>query len=766
MSTKTTFKRIALVTVAALGFGGLTIVTPASAAVATSFSLNTSSMTVVSNNTTDSAGALIRIKVTSDATAGVQNVGSLSADETLTAKVTAGPSIRTTATSSPLVIPANGLAMNNAANDLAMTEVKGQASGTATNWTSVATGHTVDSTSIEDTVTALTTAPFDGAIGAENTSYTGQEPYATDTASSASRYYYVSIMPREGKIASVVDSGVYTITFTLTDKNGNLTGTQTLKIDFVSSKLTSGSTLSVETGGVFTVGTAFTPTTSLAGPDTFVKATLRNRDGGVIRGKAGAAESLTFQLRESLATSDTLTSGVSFGDGGDASDFGYTAGKNLIANDGVYGLSGTAIGATGTYTITAKHGSATSTASITVVAATGSGTASANKTDVLVTAAGMSATDSAIKTTDAASNSWTLPTTTKTATLKFYVQTSAGAAAGGALITVTPTWSGTYGTSLVSPIGTAGTTTYTTDALGNFSVTVTNSAPVKNASVSLALTGGAAFGTATHTAVLTWAEPTATTIEVVDPLAGVHSLTGSTGSVTVLVKDQFGTPVSGQIVTVATAQTPAVVSTTVISPITTGAAGTATYSFTPAAASTSATVTFACAPAACSSSPSYAFTYKATLPVAATLTAYHGYDWGTAGVLTPAAGIYTTADGSVKLAMVDNRNLSKPELAAATTDASDTNDQIALRFVGLTSAGVAATGALVTVTAGPGGHILDVNGLPAKSRTYVLGSTGTAVINVMATSPGAITWTATSGAVTATASAWVSCHYVDNSCTS
>jgi hypothetical protein len=123
--------------------------------------------------------------------------------------------------------------------------------------------------------------------------------------------------------------------------------------------------------------------------------------------------------------------------------------------------------------------------------------------------------------------------------------------------------------------------------------------------------------------------------------------------------------------------------------------------------------------------------------------------------LTPSTGIYTTAGGTTKLIMVDNRNLSKGVLVPATTDADDLNDQIALLFTGLTSAGVSATGASVVVTAGDGGHILDASGLPVKSRTYAITATGTAVINVMATGTGAVTFTATSGTVTASASMWV-----------
>jgi len=58
MSTKTTFKRVALVAVAALGLGVVTSVAPATAAADTgtsSFTLNASSFTVVGSGANDYA---------------------------------------------------------------------------------------------------------------------------------------------------------------------------------------------------------------------------------------------------------------------------------------------------------------------------------------------------------------------------------------------------------------------------------------------------------------------------------------------------------------------------------------------------------------------------------------------------------------------------------------------------------------------------------------------------------------------------------------
>ena len=138
-------------------------------------------------------------------------------------------------------------------------------------------------------------------------------------------------MPKQGK--SVIDQGVYTVSFTLTDKNGNLVSTQTLKIDFVTSKVDSGSKLTLTTGGTFVVGSAVAPTgVDATTTDVYAKATLTNRDGGVIRGVDGAAESLTTTLRKALATSDTLTV-TSSDNGTEGQDFGTDAtDDSIVAN--------------------------------------------------------------------------------------------------------------------------------------------------------------------------------------------------------------------------------------------------------------------------------------------------------------------------------------------------------------------------------------------------------------------------------------------------
>jgi hypothetical protein len=290
-------------------------------------------------------------------------------------------------------------------------------------------------------------------------------------------------------------------------------------------------------------------------------------------------------------------------------------------------------------------------------------------------------------------------------------------------------------------------------------MTVTNPAPVKGTVFTVVLSGAAAFGLSTNTVTLTWDTPAASKITIVDPVAGVSVLAGSTNVTTVLVSDQFGNPVSGQVVTVGVTETrvPAAVVVAgavapVIAPITTNADGRATYSVASTATTTKNVISFNTAPTQLAAAVTFEYGYVATLPVVATLTAYHGMTWGTATTLTPATGIY--ASGTTRLVLEDARNISKP-LTAAMDSGDILNDEIALRFVGLTSAGVAATGAAVTVTAGAGGHIVSPStGLPVKSVVLPVTSTGVTV-SVLATGTGAITFTATSGTVTATASMWV-----------
>jgi hypothetical protein len=788
MSTKTTFKRIALVTVAALGFGVLTTVVPAQAAVATTLTAavgpnGATSLTVVGGDI-NTTGALIRLDVTNDETV-TPSGGGLGSNDTIVGSVTAVPTTVLAKT-----IAANGGSLAETAtatgsgfSDFVMIETIGQTSGVPAT-TAAATTTSVNTdwsklvatragTTNLDTATVDAAAGADGVIRAANTGYINMDGSAQVTTAVYTKSYYVTIKPRSN--ADVIDRGTYTFSFQLR-QGGIVISTKTVTIDFVSEAAKTDATLALNPVGTFIRGAALNSYDS-ATADAYVSLTLRNRNGGLVRLYSGHDVAPAVKIQMSTTTAPTFTDTITnlgISDSGTyGSDFGTdvapAGGGTLQRGDGIFGITGTlpadassaVTGSVVSYRWWAGYGNATLlTPALTVYASTFATGLTANPalTDVLVTAAGMVTADQATKSNiSSTTTNWTLPLTTTTATLKFTIQSGTDTAAAGALITVTPTWNAVNGSAAVTPAASTTGTVYTADALGNFSVTVTNAAPIDTAQVTLVLSGPAAFGTGKNTVTLTWARAKATTISILDPVAGITVLTGSTNVTTVRVRDQFGVNMSGQAVSVTEAITPApaVASTTVITPLVTDAKGEATYSYTGAATTTKATITFNTTPTPVTTAAVQTFDYLATLPVVATLAAYHGFTWGstnssgTATTLTPATGIY--ASGTTPLTLDDARNISK-DLKG--TDTSVTNDEIVLRFTGLTSAGVSATGASVTITAGTGGWIMNSSGLPAKSRTFSVGADGVTA-NVMATGTGAITFTATSGTVTATAAMWV-----------
>jgi len=783
MSTKTTLKRIALVAVSAMGFGLLSVVsvTPASAVV-TSLAASVgpngeTSLTVVGDTAT--AGAVVKIDVTTNDTNSATAAIGLSANESVTATVVGVPTSVTAKT-----LAANGGSMvdtstawtaSAARSDFSIIETVAPTCGSTGTTVLAATSRpsawgtlaSKTSSANHDTATgsalgssANNTAVTDAVLGSGNQGCINMDTTKQLSTGLYTKSYYMTITPRTGAV--VGDQGAYTFQFQLTDSNNIVRATKTVKIDWVTSASKADAVLTLNSSGTFITNASLLPYDTAAA--TYATLSLKNRDGGLVRNSDGSAPAPTATIqwiRTGLPTSDTVAL-TELDNGTYGSDFGRDSATSpglgtLRAFDGVYGLTGTlpsSISATGnTYQFWAGYGNATLvTRAVTLVTTTGTG--SAGNTDVLVTAAGMSAADQLLK-TNATSQSFTVPTTTTSASLKFYIQNSSDTAVAAAVVTVTPTWGGTFGTSSVTPATSTTGTNYTTDSNGTFDVTVTNSAPVDGAYVDLVLSGATSLGSGTFTARITWAKPVATSIVIADPIDGVYVKTASTNVTTVLVRDQFGNPVSGQSVTVALSSDSANYSaTTTIAPLTTGANGTATYSLVGGATTaTLDTLSFQCAPTACGTAASMTYNYVSTVPAVATLTSYYGTAHATAGTtLVPATGIYQTGT-STPLNLRDDRNISRSLLSFSD---NATDDMINLRFYGLTSASVAATGAVVTVTAGDGGWILDASGLPAKSRNFLVLSTGyTPGIQVLATKTGAITFTATSGTVTAKASMWI-----------
>jgi hypothetical protein len=761
----------------------LSVVAPANAAVATGLVASVgpngeTSLTVVGGADSTTA-ALVRLDVTSNDTA----TAGLSAGESVTGTLVGVPSGVTAKT-----LAANGGSLADSTtslgvsgySDFYMIESTGQTQGSLGATAADATSGSTDWSLLADSVTGTyqdsaaagtSVLANDGMIGSVNTGFRNMDSVHEITGYQYTKSYYVTLRARNG--ANVVDKGAYTFQFQLTDANGIVRATKTVKIDFVSAASKSDAALTIAQSGNFVANTAIKPydTQTGASAGAYVKLTLKNRDGGLVRTSAGAAPAPTMTIQWSRTSSpayvDTITASL-VDDGAYGTDFGTDEDANRTGTlqkfDGVYGATFTSpIVATSTttgdlrsYQFWAGYGNASiQTSALTVYS--GTATATYTKTDAIVTAAGMSAANQLLISNDAdASYTWTVPTSTTSGSIKFYIQDGSDAGVGAADITVTPTWSGSFGTSTVTPATSTTGTVYTTDSSGLITVSFTNTAPVAGASLALALTGAKAFGNNRYVATITWAKPTATTIAVADPISGVYVKTGSTNVTTVIVKDQFGNPVSGEAVTVALSSTSAnYSSTTTIAPLTTGAAGTATYSLVGGA--TTATldaITFTSVTSGATASMTY--NYVSTVPAVAAMTGYYNLDWNSAATsvttLVPATGIYKT--GTTKLLIQKARNISASLTSFADHDTDD--DMAVLRFQGLAAGSVAATGAVVTVTAGEGGWILDASGLPVKKRDFLVASTGyTGAIQVLATQPGAINFTATSGTVTATAAFWV-----------
>jgi len=182
MSTKTTFKRIALVAVAALGTGVLTSVAPANAVVTTGFTPSKSSITVVG---ADTGAAVFRIQLSQATAATAQK---LQSDETLTVAIVGVP----TGITPTKTVATNGVL----GTDLTLTEGY------------VATPGNPYSSFTSSGAGASVTTATDGIFGP------GQTSYADSAASGAvARSYYLKVS--KGATNSPFDQGTYTLRFRL-----------------------------------------------------------------------------------------------------------------------------------------------------------------------------------------------------------------------------------------------------------------------------------------------------------------------------------------------------------------------------------------------------------------------------------------------------------------------------------------------------------------------------------------------------------------------
>ena len=739
MSTKTTLKRIALVAVSTMGFGLLSAI-PAKAADWTSvLTPNTTKLTIVSQSaspSTSNANGFFYLDASNfdDATATTTAAG-LQTNETIRVFVSAAPTGRSTTA------------------DIDISAVRQANTETSTAFASVAT---VASQGDSD----VTVASTDTNAASPNGSFAA----ATATSNESNRYWF-SIAT---DTANALGVGYYTITVRLTNDNSEVKD-YTIQVRWVESIADAGATLSLAKTGVITKDAVYAYTNN-----TSVRATLTSDSGKLQLGqaitgtRAGWAPTLNANVLtsagdvgDSLSVSDEGITGrdhVACGTGGAAACTALTTAS--LAQDTSQRLNAVGDGVYGVYKLSAvdeptstlsevrvRVSNASESKSIVVPVVTAT-TGEVEDTTVSLNAAGILSTNvgyrAVTNSSGTASLAYKLPLTTTTGTLT--IDTDAGS---GQYFTSTVTWSGNYASTGVTPASATVSGLYTDDT-GKITQALTNTTPVAGAVASVKIVG---FDDPAHslTITLTWEAPAVTTITFVDPVASVYVKTGSTTVFNAKVTDQFGNAVAGTLVTPAITDTLAAnySATRTYASVTSDANGMVSFSLTDAAADADDTDTVKFTSVSVTTvTQSSTVTYKATLPAVSTMNNYYNDDFDAAAsaiaTAVPASGIGAAAGG---VTLVLARNISR-DLSANTNSAAD--DMTAIRVRALTSAGVAATGAAITLTAGTGGHVLNSSGLPATSRTIAVNTDGDAVFQVLATGEGTITWTATSGTASST----------------
>ena len=690
MSTKTTFKRIALVAVAALGTGVLTSVAPANAAATSSFSLSKSSITVVGATT---PAAVFKFALSNaDATA-----QALQSGETLTVSVVGVP----TTVNSAKTVAAN-------AADLVITEVEATTAGQAYGETAADDGNGQQS----DTDGIFTSANTAGSNGA-----------ATPLVNT----YYAKVTIANA--ATVLDQGTYTLRFRLV--NGDLLVKETTaKVTFVTSAVDSGAVLTVTSTGAKYVGSAV-PTTYSATNN--IKATIADANAGQIINADGSAPALTLDSVSSTGTTALTNGTLALVDDGSTSDNGYTSTAVLLAKNGTYGAtwSGPLL-ASETNRLRVRYGSSVAYGAVLVYAASTAATGTAT-----VTGTGI---------VDATSGAWTAPLSMTSATYTVSLLNSSSAAVQDEPVTITVTWSGSVNAGDVTPVsGTDGAQIVKTNSSGKASITLTNSAPIDGAIATITATG---TGATVTSQVITWskAKPTSAGV-LVSPNADYKAALKSTNTVTFTFVDAFGAPVVGDLIALSISGENDGAGKVTIPSVKTDAKGQVSYTWTDAAAAaddtdaitaTSTTVSGATA--------TRTVTYKTAVPVIATLSGkFDRIAATTYADVVPTTTIYTANGGVTAFDINTTKDVTK-SLSAVTSD------RVSFRYTAKDSAGLVVSGVPVTVSISEGGHILGADGKPTASRIIYPTSAGLVDFSITATTTGTKTVTVTAGTVSATAS--------------
>jgi hypothetical protein len=755
MSTKTTLKRIALVAVSALGFGLMSGSPSFSANTSTTgftsgVTASTTYLTVVVGATTDTnAGGVINFDVTNESVAAnaLTDRGLIPGLETMTATAIAGPTTAATVAK----ISVRAVKQEAVAGGVLGYNPKSAESFAATTFE---IGTAAQITAYESLNQTLTTGNVAGG--------------------SLARYAF-AFAPTD---AAAVDAGYFTVRVR-TETANNRVIDNTVYVRFVSSIADAGATITVAGSGILRTGETLSYQTSK-----YYQATLADANNGRIQNgidlNGPTADSKTVaSLVPAMTARLVTTAGVEItGTAFSIADSGVAAvdhvaptaaspttaslaqteaaAANRALANGVYGIT-TASALTQTLTDLATNklqvrltGSAAQgeLAITTAPANSSSLTAASTK----LTVAGVAAADTAYTSTTAsttATKAYSLPLSAKSVTL------SIDTTQASQNLTTTTTWSGNYASANVTPAvsATGAVLTTATDADGTITRVITNSTPLAGAVATVVITG---FANADHsvTVTLTWAAAVVSSVTVVEPVSGIHVALKGTTNFVVSVKDQFGNGMAGEILQPVVGGSAAALgnysATTTYATITTDASGLATWSFKDAAASNDGTdsITFRSISANSVVSDAYTITYKTTVAAVSSFLEFYSQDWNDQTATSVTTTIPTTGiTAANKLALVYGLNLSDG-LLSTYADTSNTDALVGIRYRALTSAGLPAAGASVTVTAATGGHIVGLAGTPVSSRTFAVPSTGDVIFQVLATASGTINFTVTSGTAT------------------
>jgi trimeric autotransporter adhesin len=716
MSTKTTFKRIALVAVAALGLGVLTSVAPASATAvpavgaSSGYSLNTSSITLVdtTSDTTPGNDIFGAFEVSLSNSNGYANT--LQTGESLTATVIGNPG--------------NGVVTANTNIQLSWASTWAPQDGSATNSTYGAS----DSIGSADSAYAKdlnrSTALRGGTGTATDYSLKVQAGLGAATATYA--------LMVAGNATAAVDAGFYTIRIDLLDVNKNAIKSSTVKFQVVSSKVNSGAVVTTTVTGSQLKGAVVASSLTQS-----ITATLADANGGLVRTGANAAPSLSGTITDSTLVTpivDALT----------LTDAGTDTNNDDSILDGSYVATSTSAaviaGIVGAATVKVVFGAASSSAALVIT-----GT-SANfiKTAVTATAKVATVTDG---------TNFYVPLTTKSASVKATVvngnlTTSTGVADASVFYTLNYT-DCVLGD--MAPTQVKAASKLVADANGAVTLDITNANPIDGCKATVVFSGGTNYTGAAGSSLtreITWSKPIPTAAVV--STGSYTALLASTHKLTWTIVDQFGAPVVGSTVTFSHSGANKPAATTSAPSAISDANGQVSYSWTDAKGVVDSTTlgfdTVALAQVGTTpfAKGSVKVTYAATLPAIASLYSTYTTTDGAATPTTLTGTVPTTNIGGVAGILISTADQIDTTKVLTGTSAAP---YVKLNFQARKAAAITGTSGVPTVVTVTGAKLIGSDGK--------LGTTVTVYANddvyVLGTTTGVATVTATNGTIVSTA---------------